>query len=145
MKNVQKTLDSLASPIPSKWREKAEWRKANRQWLKKSQKIALTILECLSLNKIKQKELSKKLGVSEQYISRILKGSENLSLETISKIESALGIEIISINTYSAQQALIPKWQNIVTPNFENCIHFDEEIILIKSHVSYSDQFKISA
>ena len=30
-----------------------------------------------------------------QYISKVLKGKKNMSLETICKIENALGIEII--------------------------------------------------
>ncbi len=35
------------------------------------------------------------MGCSRQYISRVLKGSENLSIETIFKIESALGLQIL--------------------------------------------------
>lgn len=35
------------------------------------------------------------MNCSQQYISKILKGKENLSLETISKIEQALSIQII--------------------------------------------------
>ena len=32
------------------------------------------------------------MGCSQQYVSEVLKGQENLSLETISKIEACLGI-----------------------------------------------------
>ncbi|MBE6308758.1 MAG: helix-turn-helix transcriptional regulator, partial [Bacteroidales bacterium] len=32
---------------------------------------------------------------SQQYVSKILKGCENLSLETLSKIESALNITVM--------------------------------------------------
>ena len=35
------------------------------------------------------------MGCSQQYVSRVLKGTENLSIETISKIESALELEIL--------------------------------------------------
>ena len=34
------------------------------------------------------------MGCSQQYISKILKGQENLSIETIYKIEEALEIEM---------------------------------------------------
>ena len=34
-----------------------------------------------------QTELAHKMGCSQQYVSKILKGQENLSLETISKTE----------------------------------------------------------
>ena len=36
-----------------------------------------------------QKSLAELMGCSQQYVSRVLKGTENLSIETISKIESA--------------------------------------------------------
>ncbi|OFX81522.1 MAG: hypothetical protein A2W86_08230 [Bacteroidetes bacterium GWD2_45_23] len=38
------------------------------------------------------------MDVSPQYVSKIIKGRENLSLETIWKIEEALGITLISVN-----------------------------------------------
>lgn len=42
-----------------------------------------------------QKALAERMGCSQQYFSRVLKGSENLSIETISKIETALQLEIL--------------------------------------------------
>lgn len=42
-----------------------------------------------------QKAVAEKMGCSQQYISSVLKGSENLSIETISKIKDALGLQII--------------------------------------------------
>lgn len=80
-----------------KWRERAIWRKENKQWLRHSQKIAMSILNYLDKNNMNQDDLAIKWGVSQQYVSKILKGSENLSLETISKIETILNINIISI------------------------------------------------
>ena len=45
-------------------------------------------MEALSLT---QKALVERFqGCSQQYISRVLKGTENLSIESISKIEAAL-------------------------------------------------------
>jgi transcriptional regulator with XRE-family HTH domain len=37
------------------------------------------------------------LGVSPQQVNKILKGSENLTLDTIEKIELVLGIELITV------------------------------------------------
>ena len=118
MKNVQEVLDSLVSSTPSKWREEAEWRRANRQWLRKSQEIAMTILECMASKKMTQKQLSEKMGVSAQYVSRILKGSENLSLETISKIENVLETEILTINSHTTRQTITSMWQNIADAQY---------------------------
>lgn len=42
-----------------------------------------------------QKAVAKRMGCSQQYISRVLKGTENLSIETISKIEDALSLQIL--------------------------------------------------
>ncbi len=42
-----------------------------------------------------QKVVAQRMGCSQQYISRVLKGTENLSIETISKIEDALGLQIL--------------------------------------------------
>lgn len=145
MKNVKDILDSLASPTQSKWREKAEWRRANRHWLRKSQKIALTILESISSKKMTQKELSEQMGVSAQYISRILKGSENLSLETISKLENVLGIEIISVNSYSTQQTIMPMWQKLTDAKFESSTETELVSMPMSGFSSYLNSYKQSA
>ena len=51
---------------------------------------------------ITQKQLAEKVGCSKEYISLIFKGKENLTLETISKLESALNFEIIEDAAASA-------------------------------------------
>lgn len=98
MKKEQETivakLREHASPTPSKWREEAEYRRANRAWLRYSQNIALLMLNKMDELGINQKQLAEMMNCSQQYISKVLKGRENLSLETLSKIESALGISI---------------------------------------------------
>lgn len=97
-------LNDIASEEPSKWLEKAQQREANREWIIKSAKIAVRILREIRANKetnnMSQKVLAEKLGVSPQYISKIVKGQENLSLDTICKIEKALGISLIEIPSY---------------------------------------------
>jgi transcriptional regulator with XRE-family HTH domain len=44
-----------------------------------------------------QKELAERIGVSPQQVSKIVKGNENLTLETISKLEAALGVPLIEV------------------------------------------------
>lgn len=44
---------------------------------------------------LSQTQLADKMGCSQQYISKVLRGQENLSIETIAKIESALSIQIL--------------------------------------------------
>lgn len=42
-----------------------------------------------------KKQLAERMNCSQQYVSKILKGCENLSLETVAKIELALGITVM--------------------------------------------------
>lgn len=88
-------LNAHGSDTPSKWRERAEWRAANKSWLRYSQNIAMLMLDKMEETGLTQKAVADRMGCSQQYISRILKGQENLSIETISKIEDALGLEIL--------------------------------------------------
>lgn len=97
MKNASEVIDGLEkhkSPSPSKWRENAEWRQTNKDWLRYSQHIAMMILDRMEQLGITQCSLADRMGCSQQYVSKLLKGRENLSIETLSKIESALSIRI---------------------------------------------------
>ena len=38
--------------------------------------------------------LAERMGCTQQYVSNLLKGSSNMTLETIAKLESALQIEL---------------------------------------------------
>lgn len=106
MVKEKEILRKHVSATPSKWREKAEWRRKNRLWLKKSQQIAVLIIACIEDSNMSQKELAKKMGVKPQYVSKILQGNSNLTLETISKLEAVLHLEIVSINRNSIVQEL---------------------------------------
>jgi ribosome-binding protein aMBF1 (putative translation factor) len=107
---VLNKLSEIVSEEPSKWLEKAQQREANRDWIIKSAKIAVRILREIRdqkvTNNMSQKVLAEKLGVSPQYISKIVKGQENLSLDTICKIEKALGISLIEIPSYNDGQLI---------------------------------------
>lgn len=94
-------LNKIISTEKSNWEEKAKWRKANKNWLLKSAAISLKISKTLKEKKMTQAELAQKLGSSAQHVSKIMKGQENLTLETISKIETCLDIELISVPKYS--------------------------------------------
>jgi len=95
--NVEK-FEALVSNQESGWHKEAEERLRNKLWQNKAFDIALTLLKYKDAYKLNQAELARKIGVSKQYINRILQGKENLTLETIGKIEDALQISIITIN-----------------------------------------------
>ncbi len=87
-------LNKIAS-TDTKWQAEAKQRRENRNWQKHSQKIAIKILRALREQKIKQNQLAAMIGVSPQQISKIVKGNENLTLQSIAKIEEALNIQLI--------------------------------------------------
>lgn len=95
MDMVLERLRQYQSTTPSRWREEAEERRANKSWLKHSRDIAMKILVKMHDEGITQSQLADRMGCKQQQVSKILKGRENLTLDTISKIEGALQIRIL--------------------------------------------------
>lgn len=60
-----------------------------------SQLIAMKMLDKMEQLGMTQKALAEKMGCTQQYVSKILRGKENLSLETLSKIEEALELQLV--------------------------------------------------
>lgn len=88
----------LAKAAPSyDWMNREDYKKENRAWIRKSVKVALKVLEVLDEKNMSQSELAEKLGVSRQQVSKIVKGQENLTLETITRLEKALGVELVCV------------------------------------------------
>jgi len=113
---AREKLRAIVSDETSDWLEEAKWRKENRDWLNKSAKIAIKILREIRLQKeskgMSQKVLAEILNVSPQYINKIVKGQENLSLETISKLEKALGIVLIEVSVIQKTQEIPTDFYN---------------------------------
>jgi antitoxin component HigA of HigAB toxin-antitoxin module len=95
METTVKKIKQHAAPTPSQWRHEAEYRCENKSWLRYSQHIALLMQDKMDKMNLTQKELANQMSVSQQYVSKILKGYENFSLETLTKIEDILHINIL--------------------------------------------------
>ncbi len=112
MSKATEIIESIASSQPSGWGKDAEWRNENRDWLKKSFQIAVKILREIrrqkSINGMTQKSLAEAIGVTPQYINKVVKGQENLTLSTISKIEAVLGMALIEVPVNSIIQPFEP-------------------------------------
>ena len=109
MSETRRKLGELSKGESSTWAEKAKWRKENRAWLKKSQAIAFEVLEALDEKQLTQKKLAALMSVTPQYINNIVKGRENLTLETIAKLENALGIELMTVVKFERNVTELPK------------------------------------
>lgn len=105
-------LNSIAREGADSIIDEAKFQKQNRQWIKNSRKIAILILSEIKRQKPKngmsQKMLAEKMDVSPQYINKIVKGKENLTLETISRIEQALGIELFNVDLPQSKVSVEP-------------------------------------
>ena len=96
---MAKAIDVLRSnqcQEPSKWKERALWHRENWGWLKHSMQIALKAKRQMDALGLTQKILAERMGCSQQYVSLILKGKENLTLETISKMERVLDCDLFA-------------------------------------------------
>ncbi|HEX3934998.1 MAG TPA: helix-turn-helix transcriptional regulator, partial [Puia sp.] len=87
MNNLKEKLTRLASDRTSDCKAEAQYRCENKEWQKKSAAIATFVLEALKAQNLSQKDLAEKLDVPPQQISKIVKGQENLTLETITNLE----------------------------------------------------------
>lgn len=76
-------------------KHKTDVKQDKKDWMEYSQSIAASMSKRMSELGLTQQMLAEKMNCTQQYISKVLKGKKNMSLETICKIENALGIEII--------------------------------------------------
>lgn len=98
MNESAKRLKEISAKISDKDRKTSEFRKNNRKWLRKSSQIALSIMHQIDERGITKTELASMIGVSPSYIGKLLRGNENLTLETITKLEEVLEVELVIIN-----------------------------------------------
>ncbi len=95
VKDLDKKLNKLAKPVSQQVLDDAQWRRENRIWLQKSFEISLSVLAAIMEKGWNQKQLAEAMGVSQQEVSRIVKGKENLTLQTITDLEQILKTKLI--------------------------------------------------
>lgn len=49
----------------------------------------------MEMQAVTQTELAKRMGCTQQYISNLLKGNSNMTLETIARLEIALSLDLV--------------------------------------------------
>lgn len=102
-------LNELATDRSTTVIKKSEELEKNRDWLRMSRMIALAIRYYLRKADIKQNTFAEMLGVSPAYVGKLLKGNENLTLETISRIQKIIGEELITIwRPYENKTTILP-------------------------------------
>ena len=100
----------------SNYLQNAKFRIENKKWLSYSSNIALRVLAAIEESEeMTQKTLAEKVGVSPQYINKVLKGQENLSLQTIAKLSEALNMELITFPKFLFDQPINKVFKTIAS------------------------------
>ena len=95
MTNKEKYLAQVSKEETDTVKQARE-RIKNSDWLIFSQKIALRVLNKLDEIEWSQQKLAEEMNVTPQDITKIVSGKENLTLETITKLQKALNIVILT-------------------------------------------------
>jgi transcriptional regulator with XRE-family HTH domain len=96
--SIKDKISANASGEASNWLQTAEERLAKRGALRHARRVSLLVLRELEKQNLTQVALAEKMGVARQQVTKIVKGQENFTFETIAKLEEALGIPIITID-----------------------------------------------
>ncbi len=136
-----KRLEKFAKVVsdkPSNFLAKLEHYKTNKKWLDNSSKIAISVLEVLREKDWTQKDLAEKMNVSAQQVNKIIKGQQNLTFETVGKLEDALGIPLMEIIAFKSTSEI--KTNEVIVQAVRETI--SDEIAIEKIVVkSYSENF----
>lgn len=109
----------------------------NRARLRESQDIALKVLNKLDELGWSQRTLAEKLKVTPQQVSKVVRGKENLTLETQVKLQQVLDIPILASYYEKKFQAF----------SFDDMLNFDFNVPTYKPEVSsgvpfFKEEFK---
>ncbi|HEX5172045.1 MAG TPA: helix-turn-helix transcriptional regulator [Cyclobacteriaceae bacterium] len=89
---------ALAKATPAYgWKDRQDYKPENRGRLRKAMGVAFRVLDILDERGLSQQDLAHKMKVTRQHVNKVLKGQENMTFETIDKLERALGIELIQV------------------------------------------------
>ncbi|NBC24802.1 MAG: helix-turn-helix domain-containing protein [Bacteroidetes bacterium] len=113
----------------SKWKIIAEWNRKHKDALDDFVVIAGHIRKTLKEKEWTQTELAEKMEVTPQALTRIMKGRQNLSLQTIRKIEQVLDVRLITVHKTKTVKSQKVKMVSVV-PNYEKSMSkkYDFEI-----------------
>lgn len=94
-KKIQQLVEKSTSD--NSWKENFQLQFENEESEDFAFELSLKIIERLDELGWKKSKLAEELGVSKQYISKLLRAKQNLGLSTIFKIQNVLRIKLIEI------------------------------------------------
>jgi len=139
MMDLNDKLKGLISEKPSEWKDDATNRISTQGWRKNSRAVALRVLRILRERKMSQSALAELMGVSRQQVSKIVKGQENFTFETMYKLESALEVTLMKIEKGYSNDASIMIKLGTLTSEIYSISDIQEEIL--RNITTHSKQF----
>lgn len=118
MSNKENFLN-IVSEEKSNTLQNLKERKKNRAMLRESQSIAIKVLMRLDALKWTQKKLAEKLEVTPQQVSKIISGKENLTLETLVKLQNILEIPLLFTAIERAFEEIMETHKVEVTQDYD--------------------------
>lgn len=106
--NVNKFRE-LAKPADSKYVEEALYIKENEDWIMFMIDLVVNARVAMKERKISQAKLAETLGVSPGEISKLLSGKENLTIQTIKKLEKAIGVKLVEVCQQEKKTIAVPE------------------------------------
>lgn len=103
----KKKLKDISSSEDIFFLEEIKLRNANKKELRTYKRLALEILLKLDEKGWTQKQLAEKLGVSAQYVNKLVKGNEKFGGEILIKLEDILDLPIFVQNLSKEKQELL--------------------------------------
>ena len=105
IKYIDPTFKEMLNQVPKEKRRESEL----------SYGIARRIYEVLQRKGWSQADLARATGKREAVVSRWMSGTHNFTIQTLSEIETAMGVEILSIKHYRRVSVLVEGFK--VRPN----------------------------
>lgn len=126
MTNKEKFL-KLVTNETGNTAQKIKERREKRSQMRESASIAFKVLDKLKELKWSQKKLAEEMGVSPQYINKVLRGKENMTLSTQVKLQDLLDIPVLA-SYYEKKKELISAEITITINVVEKAIQPTPEI-----------------
>jgi len=111
--------------MKTEWWVKDELKTARRSFEYRLETLFIELGESMTLlmtlHHLTRTELAKRLGVSKPYITKILNGKPNLTLETLLKLSDALDgeLKLAIVPKFEVRAKTIPQQKPIVALNYE--------------------------
>jgi len=138
-------IKSLSKPSGNdeKWKKIAKWNRDHADALLDYATIAMRIADAIKEKNMKQKDLAQLLDVTPQALTRIMKGRQNLTLQSIRKIENILEIKLVTIHEPKSKIKLLTFRKECVSTQGKHVSDYTQSISVFSGKIIPITNFNI--